>query len=55
MANRGELRLAYNNRRSNWFSKDPEEVPTVRSFKEVDCRMFIAQPIVFLNNPPIRR
>lgn len=41
MANRGELRLAYNNRRSNWFSKDPEEVPTVRSFKEVDCRMFV--------------
>lgn len=41
MANRGELRLAYNNRRSNWFSKDPEEIPTVRSFKEVDCRMFV--------------
>jgi hypothetical protein len=41
MANRGELRLAYNNRRSNWISKDPEEIPTVRSFKEVDCRMFV--------------
>ncbi|AXG66631.1 hypothetical protein JA33_228 [Dickeya phage vB_DsoM_JA33] len=40
MANRGEIRLAYNQRRDQWFSKE-EEISSAKTVAFVDCRMFV--------------